>query len=78
MLDYARYNSQRLPCFLSLDGRVDRRFAVRRSQVIAFIDMQNLNGRANASGYQWNPRTRSVEKLAGITVFPTIGLHWEF
>lgn len=77
-VDFARYNSQRLPFFLAIDGRVDRRWSFRGSQLITFVDVQNLNARANVSGYQWNPRTRVVEKSAGLAVFPTIGVNWEF
>ena len=77
-LDFTRYNGVRLPVFLAIDGRADRRWTFRGSQLITFVDVQNLNARANVSGYQWNPRTRVVEKLAGLAVFPTIGVNWEF
>lgn len=77
-VDYSRYNRERLPTFIAVDGRLDRRWTVGRTQLITFLDVQNLNGRVNVSGFQWNPRKREVEKLAGLAVFPTIGVNWEF
>ena len=77
-VDFTQYNSARLPYFLAVDGRIDRRWTLGQTQLITFIDVQNLTGRANISGYTWNPRTRMVGKNAGLGVFPTIGVNWEF
>lgn len=77
-LDFAQYNGRRLPTFFSVDGRVDRRWTIGRTQLVTFVDVANLNGTPNVSGYQWNPRTRMVDELAGIAVLPTIGVNWEF
>jgi hypothetical protein len=77
-LDFARYNAARLSPFVAADVRVDRRFVFGRTQLIAFLDLQNVTNRENASFPQWNPRTRTVEPNAGIGLLPTIGLNWEF
>lgn len=78
-LDYTRYNEGgRYPAFVSLDLRVDRRWTVRRTQLIAYLDVQNANGRRNVSFYQWDPRTRSVQTQEFLAVLPSIGLTWEF
>jgi hypothetical protein len=77
-LDFTRYNGARLPQFFSIDARVDRRWIIGGTQLVTFIDVGNINGKANVSGYQWNPRTRIVEKQAGIAILPTIGINWEF
>jgi hypothetical protein len=77
-LDFSRYNGERLPLFAAADARVDRRWVIGRTQLIAFIDVANVNGRENVSGFQWNPRTRQIDRLAGFGVFPTIGVNWEF
>jgi hypothetical protein len=77
-LDFARYNSERLPTFVSVDARVDRRWTIGRTQLVTFIDVGNINGRANVNGYRWNPRTRLVEAQSGIAILPTIGINWEF
>lgn len=78
MIDFTRYNSTRLPFFFAVDGRIDRRWAIGQTQLITFLDVQNLTARANVSGYRRNPRTQMVENNAGLGVFPTIGVNWEF
>lgn len=78
-LDYARFNEGgRYPAFVSVDLRVDRRWTVRRTQLIGYVDVQNANGRRNVSFYQWDPRTRSVQTQQFLAVLPSIGLTWEF
>lgn len=77
-VDYTRYNDARLPPFVAIDGRVDRRWSFRGTQLVTYVDVQNLNSRMNVSGYQWNPRKRIVERQSGIGVFPTVGVNWEF
>jgi outer membrane receptor protein involved in Fe transport len=77
-LDFTQYNAQRLDAFFAADVRVDRRFVFGRQQLIAFLDLQNVTGRQNATTPQWNPRLRAVETAEGIGLLPTIGLNWEF
>ena len=77
-LDFTRYNAERLPAFFSLDVRVDRRWQVGATQLVTFIDVQNINGRANVTGLQWDPRAQRVDRSVGLKVLPTIGINWEF
>lgn len=77
-LDFTRYNSERVATFFAADLRVDRRFVMRRTQFIAFIDLQNFTNRQNAEAPQWNPRTRSPNTNTGIGLLPSIGLNFEF
>lgn len=76
--DFSRVNAQRLPTFLSVDARVDRRWVVGRTQLVTFIDVGNINGRSNVTSYRWNPRTRIVEANESLAILPTIGINWEF
>ncbi len=76
--DFRRYNAERLPFFVAVDGRLDRRWTVKGTQLVTFLDVQNVSGRENVNGFQWNPRTRLVERQSGLGVFPTIGVNWEF
>jgi hypothetical protein len=77
-LDFARYNGVRGGSYFATDVRLDRRFIVRGTQLIAFLDVQNVTGRGNAGRATWDPRTRQVERSTGIGRLPTIGLNWEF
>jgi len=77
-LDFAQYHALRADAFAALDLRVDRRFTFGRTQLIAFVDLQNVTGRATQGRATWNARERRVERSTGIGLLPTIGLNWEF
>ena len=77
-LDFTRYNSQRVGTFFAADLRVDKRFVMRRTQFIAFLDVQNFTNRQNQQVPQWNPRTRTADGSAQLGLFPSIGLNFEF
>lgn len=77
-LDFTRYNGARLAPFFAADVRADRRFTFGRTQLIAFLDLQNVTGRENQGQPQWNPRLREVRFGRGVGLLPTIGLNWEF
>ncbi|MDX2184601.1 MAG: carboxypeptidase regulatory-like domain-containing protein [Gemmatimonadaceae bacterium] len=77
-LDFSQYNRDRIGTFFAADVRVDRRFVFGKTQLIAFIDLQNVTNRVNQSAPQWNPRTRQPEQTGGVGLLPTIGLNWEF
>lgn len=77
-LDFARYNGERLPAFVSMDARIDRRWSVRGTQLVTFVDVQNVNGRENVTSLQWDAREQRVDRNVGLKVLPTIGINWEF
>jgi hypothetical protein len=77
-LDFARYNAERLGTFFAADVRIDRRFVFGKTQLIAFLDLQNVTNRQNVGPPQWNPRTRQAVANEGVGLLPSIGLNWEF
>jgi len=77
-LDFSRYHAVRGRDFRALDLRVDRRFTFGRTQLIAFLDLQNLTGRRTPGRGTWNAREQRVVRNEGIGLLPTIGLNWEF
>jgi len=77
-LDFARYNAERVGTFVAADLRVDRRFVMRRTQFIAFIDLQNFTNQENQQAPVWNPRTRMADSNQSIGLLPSIGLNFEF
>ncbi len=77
-LDFTRYNAERLPAFFSVDARVDRRWRVGRTQLVTFVDIQNVNGRENVTRLRWDPRLQRVDRSVGLKVLPTIGVNLEF
>lgn len=71
----SRYNSEYLPDFNSLDLRVDKRWNFSGWTLITYLDVQNVYGRKNISGYQWNKYTNQIEANESIGVLPTIGIN---
>lgn len=47
-------------------------------QLVTYLDVQNLYGRANVSRYTWNQRTGRVEADESLGVLPSIGVNVEF
>jgi outer membrane receptor protein involved in Fe transport len=77
--DFTNWNEgERLPLFHSLDVRVDRRWSLRRVQLVSYFDIQNVYGRENVSGQQWDPRTQTVLQNASLGFLPSIGFSIEF
>jgi hypothetical protein len=78
-LDFSRYNQgPQLPTFHSLDLRVDKRWSFRSVQLVTYIDVQNVYGRANVTAYEWDFRTAQPEPNESLGVLPTIGVNIEF
>lgn len=78
-LDFERYNEgPRTPTFVALDLRADRRWFFDGWQLITYIDIQNVTGRKNVSGYRWNSRLAAVEAQESIGILPSIGINVEF
>lgn len=71
----SRYNSEFLPDFNSLDIRVDKRWNFNDWTLITYIDIQNVYGKKNISGYRWNEYTKQIEANESIGTLPTIGIN---
>ncbi|MBM3908305.1 MAG: TonB-dependent receptor [Gemmatimonadetes bacterium] len=77
--DFSRYNEGgRLPSFVSLDLRADRRWSFARRSLIAYIDLQNVNGAKGAGRYTWDQREQRVKKDESIGLLPSIGINLQF
>ncbi len=78
-LDFDRYNQgERLPFFYALDLRVDKRWFFSGWQLITYIDVQNVTGRQNVSGIQFDPRIGEAVQNTSLGVLPSIGINVEF
>ncbi len=71
----SQYNTEFLPDFNSLDLRVDKRWNFSAWTLITYIDVQNVYGKKNISGYNWNKYTMQIEANESIGVLPTIGIN---
>lgn len=78
-VDFTRWNEgERFPLFHALDLRVDRRWSLRRVQLVGYIDVQNVYARENVAGLQWDPRTQTVLENLSLGLLPSIGFSIEF
>lgn len=78
-LNFTRYNDgERLPTFFALDVRANRRFVLRKSQLVTYLDVQNATSRKNISQIAWDARLRAPKPDESIGVLPSIGVNWEF
>lgn len=77
--DFAQWNEgERLPLFHGLDLRADRRWSLRRVQLVGYLDVQNVYGRKNVSGVRWDPRLQVVERNEALGLLPSIGFSVEW
>jgi len=77
--DFSQWNEgERLPVFHALDVRVDRRWSLRSVQLVGYLDIQNVYGRENVSGLQWDQRERTVLRNTSIGLLPSIGFSIDF
>jgi hypothetical protein len=74
----SQYNSARLPDYYSLDVRADKRWNFKKWTLVTYVDIQNITGKKNISGYQWNKYTKVIDSNKSIGVFPTIGINAMF
>ncbi len=72
------YNTARLPDYFSLDVRLEKKWNFSKWSLNTYIDIQNITGRKNVSGYTWNEFTRTIDKRESIGVLPTIGINAMF
>jgi TonB family protein len=73
----AKY-SDRLPPFVQLDLRVDKRWIFNRWMLNAYLDLENVFNRANPEAMQYNYDYTKKQVREGLPLYPIIGLRGEF
>ena len=76
--DLSRVNAVRAPAYFRVDARIDRNATIAGKPVIVFLGIQNVTGRRNVNGFEWNRRANAAEPLEQLGVFPLVGLEWRF
>lgn len=78
-IDFSQYNAgEHLPDVHSMDVRVDKHWTWGNTQVITYIDIQNIYARKNVSGLRWNAQKQIAEKQESIGILPSVGISVEF
>jgi hypothetical protein len=82
------FYEDRLPTYHRLDLRASRTKEYRRSRLVFFADVQNLYGRENLAGYEFDDDSFFVrpdgsvrvtpEKEKWLGIMPSFGVRWEF
>ncbi len=70
--------SERLPPFVQLDLRVDKRFVFDAWSLTAYVDVQNATNQQNAEGLLYNHNYSKSAYLTGIPILPTVGVRGEW
>lgn len=78
IFDLQRVNAERAPDFFRLDLRVDRTFLINDKPLIVFVGIQNVTGRNNFGGINWDRRTNSPSFDDSLERFPLVGIDWVF
>ena len=79
-----RLNQGRLTPYKRIDFRVSRRFRLRRSDLLLYVDVFNLLNRENALDYEQDPlwadgRWITTQSLfPQLMIMPSVGLKWTF
>lgn len=77
----AEKNSERLPAFVQLDLRLDRRFLFNTWKMNAYLDILNVTNRQNVTGYDYGDDLENVdnpEESTSLPIFPSFGIEAKF
>jgi hypothetical protein len=75
---FGSLNSIRIPAFWQADVRISKRFAIGRSSLEAYLDVQNVTGRNNPEEIVYSPDYAQRSYITGLPLLPVLGarLSW--
>ena len=78
VLDFSKFNEERYPAYHSLFARVDRRFFMKRTNLVVFVEVWNAYNQANVETDYWNIQTQRVDRSNQFSLLPVGGVKFEF
>lgn len=78
VLDFSRFNESRYPAYHSLFTRVDRRFFMKRTNFVVFLEVWNAYNQQNVETDFWNIQTQQVDRATQFNLLPVGGFNFEF
>lgn len=78
VFDPLKINQERLPAYISLNLRVDKRFDFRSSNLNVYVSVWNVLNRRNPFGSTWNMIESRPDFTFGWGLLPVLGLEFEF
>lgn len=76
--DMDLYNTVRMPDYMRLDLRIDKRFSLGNFGLVTYIEFQNLLNRTNISEYYWDDDKNEVGEILHWGFFPIGGFSLQF
>lgn len=70
--------SERLPDFLQLDARLDKRIVFDAWTLVVYLDVQNVTNQQNPESYYYNADYSQSAYVTSIPILPTLGLRGEW
>ena len=71
------HNGSRLPDFVELDGRIDHTWRLRRSTIVASVEILNVTNRTNAEEVVYSGDYSNHSFVSGLPLFVLAGLRLE-
>jgi TonB family protein len=69
-------NSTRIPPFFQADARIAKRLKVGKSELEAYLDVQNVTFRENPEELAYSPDYEEDRLITGLPFLPVLGLRW--
>jgi len=70
--------SSRLPDFIQLDLRIDKRFVFKSWIFAVYIDLSNVTNRANVEAFAYSYDYTRRGTVTGLPILPSLGLRASF
>lgn len=70
--------SSRLPDFVQLDVRIDKRFVFKKWIFAAYLDISNVTNRGNVEAYAYSYDYTRRAQVTGLPILPSLGLRASF
>ncbi len=78
ILDLAQLNARRYPAYHRLDVRFDRRYHLKKLNIVTYFDLQNAYNRKNVNAIFWNEARNEEAVSHQWEILPVGGLSVEF
>ena len=75
---FGALNSIRIPPFWQLDVRVSKRFRIGRSELEAYLDLQNVTDRSNPEEIVYSADYSQRRSITGLPILPVLGARWSW
>jgi hypothetical protein len=70
--------AERLPAFISLDLRIDKRFMFKSWILSLYLDVSNVTNNANVEGYAYSYDYTQRHAVTGLPILPSLGVRASF